>query len=84
MKLRIGVGVTEEWVEQAVPLLEASGLRMVASSIAPGSEGEYVECDFDYDGSRGGEPEELFDLVERVRAIVEGSMVPRMHVRFVP
>lgn len=84
MKLRIGVGVTEEWAEQAVPLLEALGLKMVSSRVAPGSEGEYVECDFDYVGPRGVESEDLFDVLDRVREVVGGSMVPSTDIRFVP
>lgn len=83
MVLRIGVGVTREWVEEAAPLLEQAGLRLVRQFSPPEAEGEYVECDFD----GGDDPIDatvLFDRVAQVRAVVARSMVPGLTVRFVP
>lgn len=82
MILRIGVGVTQEWVEEAVPLLERAGLQQVRRRVPAQAEGEYIECDFD----GGAEPLEarfLFEQLAQVRAIVARSMVPHITVQFV-
>jgi hypothetical protein len=82
MRLRIGVAVTEEWAEEALPALEAGGLHLVASAAVPGSDGEYVECDFDLVGA-GLSPDALHGLIARVRAIVDRSCAPALDIRFI-
>lgn len=80
MILRIGVGLTEEWVERARPALLEAGFVQVAQAVVPGSDGEFIECDFDLEARGVLSLDDWLRLVRRIEAIVDESMVP--HVRW--
>ena len=82
MKIRIGVGVTQEWVEEAVPVLERAGLRETGRGTPPEGDGEYVECDYDC-GCDAVDAEAVFAALSSVREIVGRSLVPHLTICFV-
>jgi hypothetical protein len=83
MRFEIGVGVTEEWVEQAFPLLEEAGFKIVGTGRAKGSDGEYIWCEIDYQGESPLPFERMVELISRVRGIVDSSMVPGIDLSIV-
>lgn len=81
MMIRIGVGVTREWEEDALPLLMRAGLRVVGRATAPEAEGEWMACDLECTDPITSDT--LFAVLDRVRAIVAESMVPHISIVFV-
>lgn len=85
MLLEFKVWGSTEWYERAVPMLEDFGLtpRPDLAWADPETDGEWMRLYFDYDDTLSLSAFDLFEVLSRLRTIVEGGEAPSLEINVV-